>query len=411
MSELRGLHLHFDGTAGAAGDMTLGALFDLGVPLEVVTDVVAKLGLGADRVTATRVVKGGIAAMDVKVRADDADGGHGHGHGHDHDHHHHHYRDIRAQIAGAALAPEVERLALDIFDRVARAEAKLHGTTVEAVAFHEVGAIDSIVDIVGAAAALAWLAPASVSASAVAVGHGAAYCAHGKLPVPTPATAEIFREAGGLTIDGGVDKELCTPTGAAILSAVVTQWGSMPALTPVAIGYGAGDRELTDRPNVLRAIAGKPQAGAGAEELYRLEANVDDMSPEMCEHAAEAMFAAGAVDVWWTPIQMKKSRPALQVSALAPEPALEPVLRAALRETTSIGVRFDRVSRRALARDTVTVSTRYGELPIKVARLDGVEVNAAPEYEACRAAARHFGAPLKAVFAAAIAAYEAVKAD
>lgn len=326
-------------------------------------------------------------------------------------------------IHDAGLAPDVVARALDMFDRVARAEAKMHDQSVDDVVFHEVGAIDSIVDIVGTAAALAWLAPASASAVSVAMGHGTVTCAHGRLPVPSPAALEILREAGGVMDDGGLPRELCTPTGAAILAATVTRWGPMPRMIPLAVGYGAGDASLPDRPNVLRVTIGRPvgaaEAGAGAGQgsapgvgdgegdgvLWRVEANIDDMSPEMCEHAAEAAFAAGALDVWWTPIVMKKGRPALLLAALAPAAVRDAVAAAMLRETTTIGVRFDPVARRVLDREIRHVDTRFGTLPVKIARLDGAVVNAAPEFEPCRAAARAAGVPLKQVFAEVLAAY------
>jgi uncharacterized protein (DUF111 family) len=183
----------------------------------------------------------------------------------------------------------------------------------------------------------------------------------------------------------------------------VLRWGGAPALTPLAIGYGAGDSDLVDRPNVLRATLG--EVAVRDEIVFRIEANVDDMSPELCEHAAEVLFAAGAIDVWWTPITMKKSRPAVMLGALAPEGAREAVVGAILRETTSIGVRFDRVARRILARELVEVDTPYGRLPVKVARLGDEVVNAAPEYEACRRAAQASRVPLQRVYAAALAAY------
>lgn len=444
--DLRGAHLHFDCASGAAGDMTLGALIDAGVPVEVIRDTLDRLGVGGDRLTATRVVERGIRAIDVKVRVDPAeagqgsDAGHEHGHGHTHAHGHahehvqahehehahthehehahghehgphRHYRDIRRMIVAAELAPDVAARALDMFDRVARAEAHLHGSTVDEVAFHEVGAIDSIVDIVGTAAALAWLAPASVSATSVAMGHGTLRCAHGVLPVPAPAALEILREAGGVMADGGLARELCTPTGAAILASAVTGWAPMPPLVPLAVGYGAGDAALPDRANVLRVTIGRPadagagRGGPGADWLWRLEANIDDMSPEMCEHAAARAFDAGAVDVWWTPILMKKGRPALLLAALVADAALRQVSEVLLRETTTLGLRFDRVSRRVLERRIEHVDTAYGRLPIKLALLDGELVNAAPEYEPCREAARARGVPLKRVFAAVLAAH------
>jgi pyridinium-3,5-bisthiocarboxylic acid mononucleotide nickel chelatase len=471
VSDLRGRHLHLDAASGAAGDMTLGALIDLGVPVDVIGAALDAIGAGRQRLQVARVVKGGVAAVDVKVDVGGDDGlglahshagerlhghgdhepesDHGHGpdhgthhhlkprgqHGHDHDHdtdpghdqpdhdhdhsHDHghepgaaehthvHYREIRARLVAADLAGDVRARALDMFDRVARAEARLHGSTVEDVAFHEVGAIDSIVDIVGTAAALAWLAPTAVTCTSVAMGHGTLRCAHGVLPVPAPAALEILRDAGGVMADGGLPRELCTPTGAAILAHAVTAWAPMPAGTPLAIGWGAGDIDLPDRANVLRAVVLRP--AAEATSLYRIEANIDDMSPELCAHAADAAFAAGAVDVWWTPITMKKGRPALLVTALAPTAARDAVATALLRETTSLGVRFDAVERRTLDREVIPVATAYGAIDMKVGRDGGAVVNAAPEFESCRAAAVRTGAPLKAVYAAAIAAWDARK--
>jgi hypothetical protein len=341
----------------------------------------------------------------VKVVADAHD--HAHDHAGSHSHSHVAMREIEARIRGAGLESEVERIALDIFTRVAVAEGAIHGKEPGEVHLHEVGALDSIVDIVGSAAALAWLAPGSVSATAVAMGHGRIRGSHGVLPVPSPAALAILRDAGAPIEDGGVARELCTPTGAAVLASVVTTWGPMPPMNPLAIGYGAGDADLDDRANVLRAVVGRVTAPA-SEHVYRIEANVDDMSPEMCEHAAAKLVDAGAIDVWWTPATMKKSRPGLVLSALAPTPRLDAVVRATLRETTSIGVRFDRVARRVLAREWVEVSTAFGPIPVKVARLDGEIANAAPEYEACRRAAQTHDVPLKRVFSAATAAWERV---
>ncbi|HEY4241743.1 MAG TPA: nickel pincer cofactor biosynthesis protein LarC [Kofleriaceae bacterium] len=386
---MKGLHLHFDCASGAAGDMTLGALIDLGVPVDVIGAALDAIGVGRKRLHVARVVKHGIAAVDVKV-----DTGAPRGHAH------HHYSDIRARIFAANLTGGTKRRALDIFDRIARAEAKLHGTTVDAVAFHEVGAIDSIVDVVGTAAALDFLQPVSASCAAVAMGHGSFTCAHGVLPIPAPAALEVLRDAGGVMTDGGVARELCTPTGAAILAATVTQWTAAPAGTPTLVGWGAGDVELADRANVLRVIALAPAARTEPDDVWEVSANIDDMSPELCAPAADAIFAAGALDVWWTPIQMKKGRPALALSVLVAEAARDAVVAAILRETTTIGVRFSRKQRTVVPRRTVDVETPFGPIPVKVAG-----DNAAPEYEACAAAARAHGVAVKQVFAAAIAAY------
>jgi pyridinium-3,5-bisthiocarboxylic acid mononucleotide nickel chelatase len=469
VSELRGQHLHLDCASGIAGDMTLAALIDLGVPVEAIGAALDAIGAGRERLHVHRVVKAGVAAVDVKVDVSGETGlahvhGHGHGqdepvrkirlkanvhggarmhrhagiddvdddvddhdhdhdhgggHGHDHgdggghghgDHAHVHYSDIRARLLAAPLPDDVRARALDMFDRVARAEATMHGRTVDTVAFHEVGAIDSIVDIVGTAAALAWLAPASVSCVSVAMGHGTLRCAHGVLPVPAPAALEILRDAGGVMTDGGLARELCTPTGAAILAHAVTRWGPMPDGTPLRIGWGAGDADLPDRANVVRAVLVRPVA-TPTDSVWRIEANVDDMSPELCAHAAEAAFTAGAIDVWWTPITMKKGRPALLLGALAPAAARDAVADALLRETTSLGVRFDPVERRVLDREIVTVATAYGEIAVKLGRAAGAVVNAAPEFESCRAAAVRTGAPLKAIYAAAIAAWAAAARD
>lgn len=422
MTAIRGQHLHVDCPAGAAGDMMLGALIDLGVPVEVIGGALDAIGAGRERLRVQRVVKHGIAATDVKVDTSGhvlGEHHHGHADAHHHDphhadaHHHHddghahyHYADIRQRIARAPLSEGTRARALDIFDRLARAEAKLHGTSVDEVAFHEVGAIDSIVDIVGTAAALDWLAPASVTCASVAMGHGTLTCAHGVLPVPAPAALEVLREAGGVMADGGVAKELCTPTGAAILAASVTRWSPPPTGRPLAVGWGAGDVDLPDRANVLRLTVMEPAAGA-AQTVWQIDANIDDMSPELTGAATDALFAAGALDVWWTPITMKKGRPALLLSALADTAKRDEVIAALLRETTTIGVRYAELSRTVLARQIVEVDTRYGRIPVKVA-LDGDAIlNVAPEYDACAAAARAHGVAVKLVFAAALAAYEA----
>ena len=208
-----------------------------------------------------------------------------------------------------------------------------------------------------------------------------------------------------MTVDGGVERELCTPTGAAILAASVTGWSPAPAGKPVAIGWGAGDADLADRANVLRLVA-LEVAARDADAVWQIEANLDDMSPELCAPAAEPVFAAGALDVWWSPITMKKGRPALTLSALATEDTRDTVVAAILRETTTIGVRYAKVERTVLARRTVEVPTRYGSIPVKVARDGDAVVNAAPEFEACAAAAKRHGVPVKLVFAAALAAFE-----
>lgn len=416
MTADRGQHLHFDCASGAAGDMLLAALIDLGVPLEVIgaaLDAIEPPVAGSDRVgrarlSATRIVKRGIAAVSVEVATD-------HDHhvhrdrGGDHAHAHHHYAGIRARIAAAPLTDGTRRRALDAFDRLARAEAALHGTAVDRVAFHEVGAIDSIVDIVGTAAALDHLSPVSVSCASVAMGHGTLVSAHGVMPVPAPAALEVLADCGGIMVDGGVARELCTPTGAAILAAAVTSWQPAPPGRAVAVGWGAGDADLADRANVVRAVlmSCEPSIGSPQDSVWQIDANLDDMSPELCGPAADALFAAGALDVWWTPIAMKKGRPALQLSVLAPDARRDDLIGTMLRETTTIGVRYAKLERAVLARRIVHVETRFGVLAIKEAKDGDRVVNAAPEYESCAEAARRASVPLKTVYAAALAAYSA----
>jgi uncharacterized protein (TIGR00299 family) protein len=400
---VKGLHLHFDCPSGAAGDMVLGALFELGVPEEVVRGVLQGLGVGGWEMRVEKTMRGGLVGTDVKVIVRAPEDGHGHGHGEQNVHgEHRHYGEIR-KIVGEGTEGRAREIALAVFDLIAVAESKLHGVSVDDVAFHEIGAVDSIVDIVGAAAALAWLAPGGVSAGPLALGHGTVSTAHGLLPVPAPATLEICRAAGIPTVDGGAAFELTTPTGAAILGAVVGTWGPMPPVRVRAVGWGAGDRQLQDRPNLLRAVLGEVEVGG--DRAVQLEANLDDMNPELCEHAAERLFEAGALDVWWTPVMMKKSRPALVLGVLAPAARRDEVAAVILRETTSLGVRFVETERRTLERRVETVETRYGRVAVKVGLLGGEVVNVAPEYEACRQIAKERGVPLKAVYAAAIAAY------
>jgi pyridinium-3,5-bisthiocarboxylic acid mononucleotide nickel chelatase len=383
MGDPRGSHLYFDCFSGMAGDMTLGALLDLGVPEAVVREALDGLPLRGYRLQVGRTERSGISACDVRVEVHADAGAHAH----------RAWRDIRPMIpAGRPSA---------IFSRLAAAEARVHGVAVDDVEFHEVGAIDSIVDVVGSGAALDWLCPARITARAVPLGRGLTHGAHGPLCVPPPAVLEIL--LGSPVEDGGASVELTTPTGAAILAACCDGFGPMPAGRPVAVGYGAGDQTLPDRPNVLRVVA--LEQVASADRVLVLEANLDDMNPELCEHVAEAMYAAGARDVWFSPIVMKKSRPALLVGALCGEAERDAVAGALLRESTTIGLRFWPADRRVLDRRAVRVATPYGEVEIKVGEAAGRVVNVAPEYESARRAARASGAPLKDVYAAALAAY------
>jgi hypothetical protein len=424
-SPLQGCTLYLDCFAGIAGDMTLGALLDLGVPEEAVRAALARLPLSGYSLQTGRVLRGGLSGCKVLVEIHapqlpgtghdhdppdhehhDHDDPHGHGHG---DHPHVHYAEIRAMLTGAGLPEDVLRRALAIFDPIAQVEAAIHGVPVAEVRFHEVGAVDSIVDIVGTAAALSWLRPRRVLCRPVPLGHGTVRTAHGLLPVPAPATLSLLRgvpvESGGLPAPA----ELTTPTGAAILAGCAEAYGPMPSMIVLGTGWGAGDRELPDRPNLLRVVAGTeapgPQGSPEDGACLILSANLDDMNPELCEPLLDGLLQAGARDVWFQPVHMKKNRPGVVLSVLCDPPLRERLTTLILRESTTLGVRFHRVERTTLSRTFEEVPTPYGAVRMKLGLRDGTVWNAAPEYESCRARAREHGVPVKAVYAAALAAY------
>jgi uncharacterized protein (TIGR00299 family) protein len=434
---LRGCELYLDCFAGIAGDMALGALLDLGVPEDYVRGELAKLPVGGWKLERARVKRGALMGTKIHVRVDEGEhvqGAHQH-HDHTHDphshaaqhhhddhhpsdhgggHRHAHYHEIRHMLCDA-LSGEVLARALAMFDRIAEVEARLHGVSIDEVAFHEVGAVDSIVDIVGTAAALAWLRPSRVTCRRVPLGGGTVETAHGTLPVPAPATLELLAAA---EVEAEGDSELTTPTGAAIIAASVGAFGPLPPMKVESVGWGAGDRELGDRPNLLRVVAGwpvdktqaetpaAPPVSPGTDEVVVIEANVDDMNPEWIEPLMAALFAAGALDAWCTPIVMKKGRPALTVSAMSDGAHRHAVTQALLRHSTSIGARYRTMQRTTLPRRVVEVSTQYGPVPVKVADSDGeFPANVAPEYEACRWLARERGVPIKDVYQAALAAF------
>jgi uncharacterized protein (TIGR00299 family) protein len=319
-------------------------------------------------------------------------------------HAHRDYAEIRRLLRRAKLDVDAKALAEEIFARVAEVEAALHGTSVERVAFHEVGAFDSIADIVGASAAIAWLAPVSISSSPIVVGTGTVRTAHGVVPVPAPATAALLTDIP-LRFEGA--GELTTPTGAAILASIVDVFGAPPPLRLCAAGYGAGTRELADRANVLRVLLGEPVGSVlppSADEVALFEANIDDMSGQMLAALFEALFAAGALDVWSASILMKKGRPAQQVSALVAPAQAMAVQRAFFLNSTTLGIRMRAVERAALARSMTEAPTPYGTVRLKVAALDGEVLGAEPEFEDCRRRATAAGVPVKRVWAAAAAA-------
>lgn len=431
---------YIDCFAGIAGDMLLGALVDAGVPAEVLIDATTALGLGAS-LRIERVDRSGIACSKVHVLVDghlaDAhaetakdeqqplkSAAHSHSHeahsheAHSHDEHSHshaHGRSltaIRGLIEAAALDVPVKQTAVRAFELLGHAEAKIHNVPVDEIHFHEVGAVDAIVDIVAASAGIHHLSVAAWHSSAINVGGGTVVCAHGTFPVPAPATAELLR--GLPTYSAHVEQELVTPTGAALLRAIGPSFGPQPAMRVERIGYGAGTRNSKDFPNVLRlsvgetseaeAVGGRSHA-ANCETVTVLETALDDLTPQVLAYVAETALARGALDAMLTPVIMKKGRPGTLLTVLcnpADSAALERLI---LTETSTLGVRIRQERRSCLERRHVAVATEYGEIRIKVGRLGGETMNAAPEYEDCRAAAAKHRVAIKQVQQAAIAAY------
>lgn len=388
---------YFDCFSGVAGDMTLGALIDAGAPLEAIEAGLSKLPIEPFTLEVTRVERLGISALSIRVRA--ADSGVLRT-----------YTSVRALIEQADLPERPKQTALTIFRRLAEAEAKVHGREVERVAFHELGSADTLVDIVGAALALDLMGVEEVHASAVATGMGMVRTDHGVYPVPGPAVVELLK--GAPMYSRGIPTELVTPTGAAILAATARSFGELPHIRVQAVGYGAGTRDL-EIPNVLRIMIGEIVSDEqfGPMPAVVLEANIDDMNPELYEYVMERLFAAGAHDVWTTPIVMKKGRPAVTLSVLC-GPAEEQAARDVLfAETTTLGMRRRQVEKWTLPREILSVQVEGGTVRVKVARVEGRVTGAAPEYADCVRVAREASRPLKDVYAEAAAAARAALSE
>lgn len=418
--------------AGISGDMLLGALLDAGVPAEVLREAAASLGIGAELRVGT-VQRNGVRATKVDVLehghlAEGKDHGHAHGHGHheheqvphehsgSHAHQHVHGRnwpEIRDLIADAAIPEKARQIALRAFALLAEAEGKVHGISPEQVHFHEVGAVDTITDIVCAAVGTAWLmrerGVTEWRCSAVNVGSGFVNCAHGRMPVPAPATAELLR--GVPTYAAGPAVELTTPTGAALLRALECKFEQGQPFTAEATGYGAGSRDPEGFANVLRISVGVSAAVGNARRDYPtdrvvvLECALDDATPQVLAHALELALENGALDAMAAPVTMKKGRLGTLLTVLC-RPEHEDALTGLLfRETTTLGIRRREEERSVLEREFVTVETAYGKIRVKVASAAGEILNAMPEYEDCRRAAREHGVPLRTAMGAALAAY------
>jgi uncharacterized protein (TIGR00299 family) protein len=479
----RAASYHLDCPSGIAGDMFLGACLDLGMPLAVVADAVASLGLRGVGVEGRKAARGGFVGTRFRVLLDgkplegpdpeEAEGAHreahrhahehalqhgreraggpepadghdqqhthAHAHAHAHEHGLHHgagdgghahdpggqrdLAEIRRLLAESGLRPAVRERALGLFSRLGEAEAKAHGMPLERVHFHEVGAVDSIVDLVGAAAAVEHLAPARLTCGPVNVGSGRVRTQHGELPVPTPATAELLR---GVPIYGGPGGELTTPTGAVLLAELVDAFVELPPLVLEATGYGLGRKHLPEQPNALRLLRGHPAlatavaanlgataaaaAAAGAPEVAVVECEVDDLPGEGFGFLMERLLAAGALDVYFTPLVMKKSRPGTLVSMLCRRPQLEELAGILLLESGSLGCRYHLAARFEAERDSLEVETAFGKVRIKRGRLAGRTLAAAPEYEDCRRLALAAGVPWREVYRAALSAVSEISA-
>lgn len=412
---------YFDLFCGLSGDMTLGALVDAGLPLADLRRGLSKLRLKGYTLTSRRVLKHAVAATKVDVTIagqkelphspehDD----HGHPHSHDHAHPHHHERpkghahtslkQILSLIRTSGLPAAVKETASDCFLRLGKVEGRIHGMDPMKVSFHEVGAVDSIIDIVGSCLGLHLLGVTEVYCSRVPIAHGEIRTRHGRLPNPGPAAMGLLPGFPLVPVD--IDREILTPTGAALLATFVREPGRFPDMTLRAIGWGAGEWDLPQRANVTRILIGESATSDQSDTIFLVETNLDNVPGELVGYLFEKLFAAGAVDVYTTPIQMKKSRPGVIVSALvAPSKrtAIEEIL---LRETPTFGVRRTLMERSKLGRRQATVSTRYGNIRLKVGSLDGETLKASPEYEDCRAAAEKHGVALARVVEAARAAW------
>ena len=389
---------YFDCPSGAAGDMIMGSLVDAGVPFEALQGELAKLRLPGFTLECREVMKGAFRGIKVDVHLHDHSHAHQDaGHAPPRGEHHPPERNLAAileLIAASGLDTAVKESAGRIFTRLAQAEARVHGTTVDRVHFHDVGAVDAIVDVVGACIGLHLLGVGAVHCSALPVGGGFVTGSHGRMPVPGPGTAELLK--GFPVIDTGVRRELVTPTGAAILTTLAASAGAMPAMTVEAVGYGAGTMDL-ESPNLVRVFLGQAAAPVGRETIVQVETTVDDMQPQLWEAVMERLFEAGALDVYLTPVTMKKSRPGIVLTALcAPERVTE-LSRVLFEESPTIGVRWTAYQRERLDRETVTLATTYGPIPFKVSRLAGRVVTATPEFGEVRRIAKEKGLPAREV--------------
>lgn len=375
--------LYFDCFAGASGDMILGALVAAGVDPAALRAQLSLLGVKGFQIDFEIVNRSGISATHARVHTA-------------HEHHHRHLADILKIINESALSGSVKDRAGEIFTRLAQAEARVHNEPIDHIHFHEVGALDAVVDVVGAAICFELLGIERFLSSPLHVGSGSVEMAHGRFPVPPPAVVELLKSAPVYATE--IKGELVTPTGAAIIATLVSEFGPLPEMKLAQSGYGAGTREYEKFPNALRVLIGEVEAQrAAAERLIMIETNIDDMSPQIFGHVMERALSLGALDCYLTPIQMKKNRPGVLLSILCREHDQDRLSEMVFAETTTLGIRSYPVERRALERTMQRVETRYGPIDVKVARLNGHILTLMPEYEQCREAAQAANVPLRVV--------------
>jgi pyridinium-3,5-bisthiocarboxylic acid mononucleotide nickel chelatase len=386
--------LYFDCFAGASGDMILGALVDAGVEPQALVDQLQLLGVAGWKIDFEKVDRSGISSTYARVETA-------------HEHDHRHLSDILKIIYQSRLKQSVKDRAALIFSRLAEAEARVHNQPIEKIHFHEVGAMDAILDVCGAAIGFDLLGIDTFISSPLRIGFGMAQMAHGRFPIPPPAVTELLK--GKPIYAGELEGEFVTPTGAAIITSVCERFENVPAMKIDATGYGAGTRNPKGFPNALRVLVGETTTGsAGDETLLMIETNIDDMSPQVFGYVVERAIELGALDCYLTQTQMKKNRPGMLLSILCRPAERETFLQLVFTETTTIGARSYEVQRRALARETVSVQTQFGAIDVKVVRTNG-SVRATPEFEQCRAAALLAGVPLREVQEAAQQAYRSIR--
>ena len=406
--------LYLDCFSGISGDMVLGALIDAGLPLQDLRGALGSLAMAGCDVGATRVLRAGLSATRFVAHENHESPVASHDHHHDHparnaghEHPHRTLPEIFALIDRSALSRVGRDRAKGLFRRLAEAEAAIHQTPAEMVHLHEVGALDSIIDIVGAVFALEWVGADRIVCSPLNVGGGTVRSAHGEFPVPAPATVKLLGDA---PIYGGtVQKELVTPTGALIATAYASSFGPVPAMAVEQVGYGAGERDNPDVPNVLRVLIGRASDGSGAERVAVIECEIDDMNPQLFGVAMDRLYAAGALDVFYVPVQMKKNRPGTLLTVLARPEGRMALADVIFRETTTIGLRHHEVERECLRREVVNVETPIGTVRFKLAWRDGRLVNAVPEFDDCARLAAANNMSVKDVQAIAAQAYGAVQ--